>query len=266
MKPFAIPEEERWVHEPALVGRLEIATNWMQHFVCTYANRNLGNRMVLHKNFQCEIHVLEDEAVNEIAKTLRAVSSMDWADTIGSEVLAFRDLQSRPGYYSMRLTNSHQAVVGVDREQLLFLTLHCEETSTPRPYVWPIGSTVSSFSLQHNHPVAGIITAKELDNWLVNCPRCRAAASEREQLFRLAMPLYVDMLCSSPFYEERRYDESFWSSYIGSRLVAAQRLVAKECGVFIPLSGHETPDKKLRQCLCDWQAAHPNETPDHRVS
>lgn len=69
------------------------------------------------------------------------------------------------------------------------------------------------------------LTAQEFRDFRAS-PKGRALAAEHAELIRKAKPLYVEMLCSLPFYEARRHDDRFWNAYIGSRYTAAQALVA----------------------------------------
>jgi hypothetical protein len=63
-------------------------------------------------------------------------------------------------------------------------------------------------------------TTLDYEEWLTS----------RDDLVRLAKPLYVDMLCSLPFYKEREHDDHFWGRYIGSRVNEARAFVARSIG------------------------------------
>lgn len=65
---------------------------------------------------------------------------------------------------------------------------------------------------------------------ILESPEGQAAAAQWTELVRLATPLYIEMLCSLPFYEALRNDKHFWSSYIGSRVTSARQLVADSLG------------------------------------
>jgi hypothetical protein len=82
---------------------------------------------------------------------------------------------------------------------------------------------------------------------------------EYKELIRLAIPIYKAMHPSNPWFQARMSNDYFWSQYISSRIVGAQRLVARHCGVFIPLQCHETPDTELQQYLPDWQETQAGE-------
>lgn len=62
---------------------------------------------------------------------------------------------------------------------------------------------------------------------LLASTKAQAIHQEREGLILLAKPLYIEMLCSLPFYEARRHDDQFWSAYVGSRVTKARRLVER---------------------------------------
>lgn len=65
---------------------------------------------------------------------------------------------------------------------------------------------------------------------LMELPESKALIAEFKELVRLAKPLYIEMLCSLPFYEARRHDDRFWEAYIGSRIVEARELVRRRYG------------------------------------
>ena len=64
-----------------------------------------------------------------------------------------------------------------------------------------------------------------------DCSTASPKTKEFLELVREAMPLYVELLSTNPFYQARKYDKDFWISYIGSRPVAARDLVALSKGL-----------------------------------
>lgn len=258
----SIPEDERWVHEPEFRKRFDSANDWMIHYIAIEPDSGKSNWMVLLKDFQCEIFALDDSVLNVIAKSLTRVSNASWATIASDSALEFRELLSMPGYYKVRLSDAHQAVIGTDGRQIFFLTLHCEcppEEFIVDPTIW---SEVTSFDLLHNHEIPPNISIAEWKICREKCPKCRATTKERASLLRLATPIFVAMHSSNPYFKAREHDTEFWASYIDSGMVGAQILVAKHCGVFIPLQFHEKPDAKIAQYLYSWKLAHPGENPD----
>ena len=75
---------------------------------------------------------------------------------------------------------------------------------------------------------------------------------DHKELIRLATPIFKAMHSKSSYFQSK--DNYFWSQYINSGIVGAQRLVAKHCGVFIPLQCHETPNDEVQKTLDDWEA------------
>ncbi len=257
-----IPEDERWVHEPEFRKRFEWADRWMQHYIPTYPYRVGDNWVVFNKNFQCEMHTQSESSQAAIFKSLKKVVATDWASVSLDGDLECKELVSLPGYFKIRLTPKHQVVVGSDGNRALFLTLHSEERTEEfivDPAIW---DEVTSFSLQHNHDFSPPLSAAIFKARRESCPRCKLAAREQADLYRLATPLYAEMLSSIPFYKDWGADPDSWSNYIGSRIVAAQHLVAQRCGVFVPLQCHEKPDAEIQQYLSAWQTANPGKTPD----
>ena len=61
-------------------------------------------------------------------------------------------------------------------------------------------------------------TMLEYDQWM----------SARDELVRLATPLYQARLAGIPFYEARMQDGYFWSQFVGSRVNEARALVRAE--------------------------------------
>jgi hypothetical protein len=213
-------------------------------------------------NFQCEMYNQNKSSQAAILQTIKKVLAADWVTVLQDGDLECKELESLPGYFKLRLTEKHQVVVGSDGKRAMFLTLHSEEVPevfVVDPEIW---NEVTSYDLQHNHEFPPKYGVTQWNGWRETCPRCKASAREQADLFRLATPLYVELLCSSPFYKVREHDEQFWHSYIGSGKVAAQHLVAERCGVFIPLQCHEKPDKEIAQYLYEWKTAHPGEKPD----
>lgn len=259
---ISIPESERWVHEPEFKKRLEWADSWMQDYIPRYPYREGDKWVVLHKNFQVEMSNQSESSQAAILKIIKKVLAADWATILQDADLDCKELESLPGYLKLRLTDKHQVVVGSDGKRAMFLTLHSEEVPevfVVDPEIW---NEVTSYDLQHNHEIPPEFGVVAWNGWKETCPRCRASAREQADLFRLAMPLYVEALSSNDFYKAQENDETFWFNYIGSHIVAAQRMVAKRCGVFIPLQCHEKPDKEVAQYLSDWKKAHPGEMPD----
>lgn len=78
---------------------------------------------------------------------------------------------------------------------------------------------------------------------------------EFKELVRLAAPIFKRKLSHLPYYQKRMDDDYFWRMHISSEIVGAQRLVAKHCGVFIPLQCHETPNAEVQKSLDDWKAS-----------
>lgn len=62
---------------------------------------------------------------------------------------------------------------------------------------------------------------------LLKSPYSLRVIEERQELVRLATPLYKELHSSVPFYADRPNDDPFWAAYIGSRVVAARELVAR---------------------------------------
>jgi hypothetical protein len=63
-------------------------------------------------------------------------------------------------------------------------------------------------------------------------PSMLSPGSAFEVLVRLVEPLYIEELCSLPFYAARRHDRRFWSSYAASAVIEARTLAARSLAAY----------------------------------
>lgn len=69
-------------------------------------------------------------------------------------------------------------------------------------------------------------TAKATPSTPTASQRLQTLIAERQELVRLAVPLYKERLSSVPFYRDRMDNEAFWKAYVGSAMTEARLLVA----------------------------------------
>lgn len=117
------PINEQWAHEPEFKSRLASADKWMRHYIATYPDQEGSNWMIFHNVFQCEVHELGTVEVGKIVDTLKKIKPMDWDGLLDDGDLDCKELAGETEKYTLRLSESHRAIVGRDGRRLLLLVL-----------------------------------------------------------------------------------------------------------------------------------------------
>ena len=89
-------------------------------------------RVVLDLNypdFQAELFELDPAELRKVLKALKKLRALTWQDTFRDKGLHWEELRSRPGKYTVRLSQSYRAIVIRDGAAMRFLMLHPENDS-----------------------------------------------------------------------------------------------------------------------------------------
>ena len=89
-------------------------------------------RVVLDLNypdFQAELFELDPAELRKVFKTLKKLRALTWQDTFRDKGLHWEELKSRPGKYTVRLSQSYRAIVIRDGAAMRFLMLHPDHDS-----------------------------------------------------------------------------------------------------------------------------------------
>ena len=89
-------------------------------------------RVVLDLNypdFQAELFELDPAELRKVFKTLKKLRALTWQDTFRDKGLHWEELKSRPGKYTVRLSQSYRAFVIRDGAAMRFLMLHPDHDS-----------------------------------------------------------------------------------------------------------------------------------------
>lgn len=118
-----VSSNDQWAHEPEFRSRLTSADEWMRRYIANYPDQEGSNWLILWNLFQCEFHELAPAECGEIVDTLKKLKLMNWDSLLGDEGLDCKELEGTPGKYTLRLSESHRAIVGRDGRRLLLLVL-----------------------------------------------------------------------------------------------------------------------------------------------
>ena len=89
-------------------------------------------RVVLDLNypdFQAELFELDPAELRKVLKALKKLRALTWQDTFRDKGLHWEELKSRPGKYTVRLSQSYRAIVIRDGAAMRFLMLHPDHDS-----------------------------------------------------------------------------------------------------------------------------------------
>lgn len=112
-----------WAHEPRFKERFDRAASWMHRYIADHPREDNSDWLVMHMGFQCAVQELASAELNEVVGTLRRIKQMDWPGVLADKSLECTELVFAQGFYSIRVTPSHFAVVGRDGNRMLILTL-----------------------------------------------------------------------------------------------------------------------------------------------
>lgn len=82
-----------------------------------------------YPDFQSELFDLEPSELRKVFKTLRKLRALTWQEVFRDKGLHWEELKSRPGKYTVRLSQSYRAVVIRDNVAMRFMTLHPDHDS-----------------------------------------------------------------------------------------------------------------------------------------
>lgn len=89
-------------------------------------------RVVLDLNypdFQAELLDLDPAELRKVFKSLKKLRTLTWQTILRDKGLHWEELKSRPGKYTVRLSQSYRAIVIRDGAAMRFLTLHPDHDS-----------------------------------------------------------------------------------------------------------------------------------------
>ena len=108
---------------PEFRSRLSNADKWMSRYIANYPDNEGSNWLVFYQPFQCEVHELGAGELSEITTTLKKLKLMDWESLLAGCDLDCIGLAGEPEKYTLRLSESHRAIVGRDGRRMLLLVL-----------------------------------------------------------------------------------------------------------------------------------------------
>lgn len=74
--------------------------------------------------FQDAFFELEPAEIKRVLKTLKKIRGLSWNDLFRDHGLKWEELKSRPGVYTLRVSQSHRALATRSGDYLRLVTLH----------------------------------------------------------------------------------------------------------------------------------------------